>query len=137
MKGVIFYTQSENLSIWADASAWTNTLEKLGYDYYVMVDEQNILPNWEETKNIIGYKVQNIDQALSMIDSIDPNNETIFLTMSATQTLSNFTEPANPCYVCGPDNGGEPIFTPDQTLKLDAPNLWAIQCVSAIWGKFN
>lgn len=134
MKGVIFYAQSPELSIWGDAVAWTNTLEKFGYDYYVMVDQEGLHVDWEETKNIDGWRVDNINQALQFID---PNATKVKLDANGIANWDKFVEPENVCYICGPDSGTVPQVFSDQILTLPAKNLWAIECISAIWGKFH
>jgi len=130
MKGVIFYTQSETKSIWADPSAWINTLEKLGVDFYIMIDEEKIVPNWEETKQIEGHRVDTFTGALTKLNEIHPECETVSFDMDAKIELKDFTHPTNVCYVLGADNGENPIFIPDHKIKLYAQNLWAIQCIS-------
>ena len=137
MKGCIFYNHSNTASIWGDMSAWTNTLEKIGYDFYIAIDINNVEPNYTETKSIEGYRVSTFDEALTKLSEIHPECETVQLTMTATKNLSEFTEPVDVCYVCGPDSGSEPEFTPDHKIKLTPPNLWAIQCICGIWGKFQ
>lgn len=132
MRGVIFYTLPENLSIWGDPSAWTATLDKMGFDYYVMIDPQNIISNWEETKTITGARVDTMDEALNLIDQ--PTK--VYLTQNGTTELKDFQEPDNVLYILGPDNGDNPNISCDITLKLPAQNLWAIECISAIWGRF-
>jgi len=135
MRGVIFYNQSNNNSIWGDISAWTSSLEKMGWDFYIAIDIDNEVPNWVETKNIEGYRVSNMDEALSKLDSIHSVCETVYLTMDSNVLLQEWPEPENVCYICGPDNGTNPVINADYDIKIDALNLWAIECISIIYGR--
>ena len=137
-KGVIFYAQSEIRSIWGDPSAWTNTLEKLGVDFYIMIDIEKIVPNWEETKQIEGHRVDNFNDALTKLGEVHPECKTVFFTMNSNIELKDFTHPANVCYVVGADSGDTPSFESDHSIKLFSPNLWAIQCISiALYDNFS
>lgn len=136
-KGVIFFTQSPHLSIWGDPSAWTNTLDKMNFDFYIMIDEEGIVPSWVETKSIEGYRVGTFDEALIKLNSIHPECDQVFLTENAITDLKDFIEPENPVYICGRDSGGLSYTGSDYEIKLSAPNLWAIECISAIWGRFQ
>ena len=129
--------QTNQQSMLADISMVSSSLEKANYDFYIAIDEGNIEPNWVETKSIDGYRVVNMADALAKLVEIHPECETVQIISTAATDMTAFTEPANVCYICGPDNGAEPVITTDHKIKLNAGNLWALECVFALWGRFQ
>lgn len=138
MKGIIFFVQSNLQSIWGDISAWSNTLDKLMLDFYIMVDESEVEKNWVETKRITGHRVTTFDKALTLLKSTYPECETVFMTELGDTELKDFTHPTNACYVVGADSGTEPRFIANHRVKMFPNNLWAIQVItSTIYDRFS
>jgi len=124
LKGVIFFTEPNNLSLWGDIAGIRNTLTKLVVDFYIVVDQQNIIPDWND-EVIESYRVSTFQEALDKLEQIHPECETVWLTSEATTELKDFDHPTNACYVMGADSGGTVYTTADHNVKIYGPNLFA------------
>ena len=124
MKGVIFHTEPNNLSLWGDIAGIRNTLSKLVVDFYIVVDTHNIIPDWND-EVIESYRVSTFADALTKLEEVHPECETVWFTSDATTELKDFDHPTNACYVMGADSGGTSFTTPDHSVKIYGPNLFA------------
>jgi len=136
MKGVIFFSEPEHLSIWGDPIAWTNTIDKMKYDFYIMIDQQRIVPNWTETKSITGHRVDSFSEALDLLKKNYPQCKQVYFTPNGNTDFIEYKEPNNVVYIFGSDSNGLDYNNADYNVKLPAKDLWAVECLSAIWGRF-
>lgn len=135
-KGVIFHAHSEMLSIFGDPVAWTNTIEKLGFDFYIMIDKEAIVPDWVETKSIQGYRVDDMADALQLLSDRRPECSLVELREDAVTTVTDWTPPEDICWIVGPDVGADPVLPTAQKISLPCGRLWAIQAITAVWGRY-
>ncbi len=131
VKGIIFACEPEIQSLMGSPVGWTNTLDKLGIDFYIMVDTQNEVPNWDDSRRE-SYRVTNYADALTKLTEVHPECSKIKVEMSQTTDLKDYTHPTDACYIFGPDGGAYPTFTEDGGLKCYADNLWAVECATAV-----
>lgn len=125
MKGVIFFTEPNNLSLWGDIAGITNTLSKLVVDFYIVVDEHNIIPNWTDQR-MESYRVNTFQEALTKLEEVHPECETVWLSQSNSVELKDFDHPVNACYIVGSDSGNTIMDNADHNIKLYGPNLFAV-----------
>ena len=132
VKGVIFSTENSASSLMGDILGWTNTLSKLGVDFYIVVDKEKMVPDWEDTR-MESYRVSSYEEAFRTLSQKHPECQRIRVEQTETTELKDFTHPENGCYIIGADQGIYPIgFTRDTGLKIYSPNLFAQVCISII-----
>lgn len=128
MIGVIFSVEPPNKSIWGDVIGWTNILDKWEVDFYIMVDKDALVPNWEDSRRE-SYRVNNYDEALAKLKEVHPECITTLFTNNTDKTLNEHTHYKEECYILGPDNSWIDL---DVTTKVKIPSgpIWAVNCVN-------
>lgn len=133
MKGICFYAESQNHSLSGDIIRWTNLIEKLGFDYYIVIDNNDIIPTWVETKQITGHRVNSMADAISLIGSTYPNATKVKMDETGQTKITAYTIPSDVCFFVGSDTHGFDEFTADDTIMaITSYPIWAIDVVNQV-----
>jgi MinD superfamily P-loop ATPase len=120
--GVIFHAESPIKSLYGDVQGWRNLISKMNVDYYIVIDKEGIIPNWED-KVIKSYRVNNIQEAIALVPIDD---EVIVF----SNTGKKYTATAgNKCFVFGSDSGKLDLT---DTYSLGEHELFAMNCASIV-----
>ena len=122
-KGVIFFAEHIQQSLWGDILGWKNTLKKMGVDFYYAIDTTGDIIATDQT-----YRCTSFNEALTRLATEHPECETVWFKIGASVELKDFEHPANACYIFGQDSGTTIYTTANHEVKLYAENLWAIEC---------
>jgi hypothetical protein len=129
MIGVIFHAETPEQSMFGDVLAWRNILSKFKVDFYIVVDEGKIIPDWKD-KVIPSHRVSSLEEGVAILKSKYPTCKPIYF----DKTGSPFTtQPGDVCFIFGSDHSGLK-FSEGIKNKLIDFDLWAINCASiALW----
>jgi len=129
--GIIFYLEEETASLFNhDPQAWRNVITKSNLDFYIMIDEHNLQPNWIDD-TIESYKVNTLSEALD----VKPTHDKVFVDENGTTLIKDYTHSDNTIYVFGKDNGGFGSYdlTDKTTVKLPfTGNVWSLMALSCV-----
>jgi len=127
MKGIIFPTESERVSLLGDIKMWVSTIKRFGLDFYIVVDDKNVYPNWKD-ESMESYRVDNYPDAFKKLQSIHPGIKIVKVDdVSDAQELKDYTHPGDACYVIGSDGASHPSYTYDSAIKLFQKALWGVE----------
>jgi len=131
--GIVFYAESALQSQSGDIARWTNLLEKLDFDFYIVIDDHDIIPNWVETKTITGVRVDSMAEAITHISSNYNSHTKVKMVMTAETKITDYTFPTDVIFFIGSDQNGLDTFKEDTSVKcITANELWAIDCLNEI-----
>lgn len=137
-KGVVFYAEPPEQSQSGDIARWTNLLEKLGFDFYIVIDNHDLISHWVETKTITGHRVETMAEAITKLDNDYSTCTKVKVHHMAPTKISSYTIPTNSVFLIGSDQNGLDVFTEDAEVKcVTSSEVWAIDCVNQIAVKLD
>lgn len=124
MKGVVFWAEPPEKSIFGDPQAFRNILSKWDVDFYIVVDEHNFIPHWND-KKFESHRVSEYSEAMKIMVEKYPQCVTTFLTPNGDETLQDHIHQENEIYVVGMDSRKTELSA-DHKVRLPCGEIWAI-----------